>query len=305
MTDHDTWARFSDLSSADSVDLVALGSEQGPDGRKGRPRVGVWSATDGSMVMSMDDPEYSVGGRRLAISTDGRLVASASWTGGVTAHVVSSGRRLWHNRNLRQCGRLGFSLTGGELILIRQSGDLPHGGLAIGSDTGEPTRSLGPCDYFAVFARSETWLCSRSDHQYAYLLTRTGVERWRTRTATPHRLSSASSSEVIVLAEPGVGLRVLSIVTGEQIRRVDFPEFVRHLSYIEHDDQFACWISGTQAGSDRLLIVSKSGSVVSDRHYGAMSALGFFRRGEAVVDYNGAAWDWRTGQKLFDFEWPF
>lgn len=299
------YARFTDVSSADAEDVVALGSEQGPDGYHGPPTVGVWSTADGSLVARMSDPEYSIGDR-LAISASGKLLACSSWSGGLTMHEVSTGRRLWHVRKLNHCMGLVFSLADDELFLIRVTAAPSYRALAIEAHAGERMRSLGACDHVSVFPRSETWLRWTRENN-AVLLTSDEVELWRTATATFKCIESASSPGVIVLSEAKIGLRAFSVKSGKMIWHVKFAEsiHVSKMSYVENLGQFACWTFGGPKGSNRLLLVdSLTGAIVSERDTGSLSIIGFCRRGELFVDSKGSAWGTRTGEKMFEFQWP-
>ena len=128
-------------------------------------RVEIWD-TDTTELISQFESVLYPGGRRLALSSDGKFCFVAGWksgtSGGVVAHDASTGAVLWHRSDISEVQSLIIGRDGQTLWCSLDTGST----LRLDVLTGVSANSLGGGDFVAEDRRCERWLTTRRGRLY-------------------------------------------------------------------------------------------------------------------------------------------
>lgn len=240
------------------------------------------------------------GGSRLAISRDStRVVAGAFRREGVAGYESSTGRCLWHAREITKIQEVGVDATGTDVWCVRDSGpaqflDLERGIVAHG-------------------VPGVRWMCqSGAERQW---LTFDG-RRFRLMNGSPRLvekapekgpLAGAFSSEVVCVSEVAGPLHCIEVKTGHEVQRVQ-PEAGCHwteIGYVADLQAFAIvrYPFGHSQGGVFLQLFDPATARVSDIAELPSPKHVFCARGSLVLGSHGDLRRTRDGALVHHFGW--
>ena len=183
--------------------------------------------------LSQFDTIMDDGGRRLAMTDDGRICIAGSFRRGLAAYSIPDGNLLWHRKDLRQVQYVHLSASGSEIfcgiekpsvhIIETETGislgEMPHAAKVISSQVGP---------HQLVARREDRYTLQSGSHELEFSASSFAL------------LSAAFSPEAVCLSEPGTGIRCVDLSSGNVLWHL--PELgANEVTFNQSDRRFYCF----------------------------------------------------------------
>ena len=167
-------------------------------------RVQIWSWRT-SQQLGEFETILDFGGRRLALTPDGRICIACSFHHGLAAYSVPDGRVLWHRRDFRKVQQVTLSASGRE-IYCGVDESLVH---IVEAETGSALGKVARASEIVSSQVSPHELVVKRDKYVVQ-----GPGELEIPTNSFALLDAAFSPESVCLSEPKTGIRCIDLASG-------------------------------------------------------------------------------------------
>lgn len=274
-------SRIHESAAAWDASIVAIAT--------GENDVSVWSSATGAFICCLAQCLWSPGGKRLAVSRCGDVVATASWEEGLGLYCGRTGLAKWLRSDLRHIHNVCISNDGAQVLICLLDGP----SLSLATEDGKTIGRLRRAEGLFTFPVTSDYLQWGSGKR-AVMRNVNGAERFRVHMESLACISAAASDTLVVISEARRDVRAFRRDDGRPAWRYVPPtdHHVRGLQFSPSLGGFAFGLwhySGVGPGG-RLagVITEDSGQAQHVHAVDPMNAVvGFCNRGCAIVGAHG------------------
>lgn len=263
-------------------------------------RIHIWDASKNSCICSFDCI-LDVGGRRLAISADGKsCVAAAYHNQGIANYSADNGKVLWHRKDLEKSQFIRFSADDRYILVGLQNSTFYF----LERHTGETVTTLRGIKSIYSSIYKQVSLYSKINKK---LEIKTGNKETNAiiSLTTFAELDVAFSPKLVCVSESAGPLRCFNLLNSEEIWR--YHETGSHFLKLAYDSIGKSFLAVSwefEKGGDLHLMRFNADSGKYDilNELEKASEVAFFENGAKLINRNGTIYETKNGticQKLW------
>ena len=259
-------------------------------------KVQIWSWKTSQQIGEFETI-LDFGGRRLALSPDGRICITGSYSRGLAAYSIPDGRLLWHRRDLRKLQLIYLNALGSEIYC----GDDRPSVHIIETETGNSLGKVARADRIVPSQTGPHQLVSRRQDAY----TVTGPGEFAISAVSFGLLDAAFSPEAVCLAEPKTGIRCIDLVSGSVLWHHQTLG-ANHLAFNSLDMRFYC-VGGLDTEPHESSLIRLASNLYDCERVVTLShsyVAAFSPSGANLITMGGEVYESSTGNLLTILEVP-
>ena len=238
------------------------------------------------------------GGRRLALTPDGRKCIVGSFSRGLAAYSIPDGKLLWHRRDLRKVQYVNVCASGSEIFCGVERPAVQ----IIGAESGESLGEITRADRVTPSYVGPHRLVIRREKSYTVLWAGKSLE---IPAISFSLLSAAFSAEAVCLSEPRTGIRCIDLASGSVLWHL--PNLgANEVAFNKSDQRFYCYggLDAEPFKTDLIrlangLIDCDTIDIISRSHLGV-----FTSSGSVLANADGEIYETSSGNLLSLLEFP-
>jgi hypothetical protein len=237
------------------------------------------------------------GGRRLALTKNGTICITGSWTSGLAAFALPHGEALWHRKDIKHIQHVSVDASDRVVYCGLESNRLLTLDVNTGTEVDKPIRALrvvpSECNGEELVVKKDRYLLR-------------GRNELEIPAASFALHTAAFAPDTICLSEPTAGSRCVSLHSGETIWHHSSIHF-NHAAFNHSDQQFYC-VTGFETDPHQTFLVRLASEL---EECDVMVELGrtcweeaFTPSGRILITADGGVYDTSTGLIRARLEFP-